>query len=86
MPRHAMHARERRNPPPSDSTDSRASLTAAQAAALQTLEQFQWSLKFVRRPAFLDPVPVVVDRHGQRHAVLEPDGSLNESHGLRIRD
>jgi hypothetical protein len=81
-----MPARERRNPPPSDGSDLRASLTPAQAAALQTLEQFQWSLKFVRRPPFLDPIPVVVDRHGQRYAVLEPDGSLNEAHGLQIRD
>lgn len=35
---------------------------------------------------FSAPVPVVFDRTGERWAVLEPDGSLNETPGYRLRD
>ena len=63
----------------------RAGLTPEQLAALTTLEHFQWTLRFVRRPLFDAPIPVVVDRTGTRHAVLEPDGTLNEHPGFKIR-
>ena len=82
-----MYGRERRK---HDATDNaatlRAGLNAAQLNTLATLESFQWTLRFVRRPLFQDPVPVVVDRSGKRHAVLEPDGGINETPGFRIRD
>ena len=81
-----MQARERRNKQAIDQAKLRAGLTPAQLRALDTLEHFQWTLKFVRRPMFQDPVPVVVDRSGTRHAVLLADGSLDESPGFRIRD
>lgn len=81
-----MQARERRNEQAIDQAKLRAGLTPAQLRALDTLEHFQWTLKFVRRPMFQDPVPVVVDRSGARHAVLLADGSLGESPGFRIRD
>ena len=81
-----MYGRERRQDTPPDRAALRAGLTAGQLQALATLEQFQWTLKFVRRPMFLDPVPVVFDRTGERWAVLEPDGSLNESPGFQLRD
>ncbi|GHD69497.1 hypothetical protein GCM10007164_12840 [Luteimonas padinae] len=81
-----MYGRERRRDTPSDPAALRAGLTPGQLKALETLEQFKWTLKFVRRPMFLDPVPVVFDRTGERWAVLEPDGSLNESPGFKLRD
>jgi hypothetical protein len=81
-----MPARERRNPGNARAAELRAALTPAQRRALETLEHFGWTLKFVRRPMFLDPVPVVVDRSGERHAVLEPDGSVDENTTLRLRD
>ncbi|MGI8561764.1 MAG: hypothetical protein ACR2J7_10120 [Luteimonas sp.] len=81
-----MYGRERRKPEPQDIATLRAALTPAQLKALEMLEQFQWTLKFVRRPMFLDPTPVVVDRDGKRHAVLEADGSINESPGFHIRN
>ena len=81
-----MYGRERRREQTPDAAALRQGLTAAQLKALETLEQFRWTLRFVRRPMFLDPIPVVFDRTGERWAVLEPDGSLNESPGFRLRD
>lgn len=62
----------------------RAGLTPQQLATLDTLEQFRWSLRFVRRPLFRDPVPVVVHPDG-RHAVLEADGSITQAPEIRLR-
>ena len=56
-----------------------------QLATLHTMEQFQWELRFVRRPMFLAPVPVLFNRDGTRFAVLEADGSINENPGFKIR-
>ncbi|MCF7222639.1 hypothetical protein [Marilutibacter chinensis] len=64
----------------------RAGLTPEQLATLRTLEEFGWVLEFVRRPLFRDPLPVVYDRGRTRCALLEPDGSINEDHGLVLRD
>ncbi len=63
----------------------RGGLTPQQLATLLTLEGFNWTLAFVRRPMFRDPVPVALDRSGTRNVVIEADGSLNENHGLTIR-
>jgi hypothetical protein len=81
-----MYGRERRKPQSQAQAALRAGLTPAQSTALDTLEHFRWTLKFVRRPMFQDPIPVVFDRTGERWAVLEPDGSLNESPGFRLRE
>lgn len=64
----------------------RAGLRPAQLNALATLEQFGWTLRFVRRPMFLDPIPVVFRADGQQFVVLEADGTLNENPGFKIRD
>ncbi len=81
-----MYGREQRRAQVTDPAALRAGLTPAQLKALETLEHFRWTLKFVRRPLFLDPVPVVVDREGTRHAVLRADGTLDESPAFKIRD
>ncbi|MEN1941308.1 hypothetical protein WCE41_09240 [Luteimonas sp. MJ246] len=81
-----MYGRERRRPPTSDPAELRRGLTPAQLKALETLEHFRWTLRFVRRPLFLDPIPVVFDRGGKRWAVLEANGELNESPGFELRD
>lgn len=81
-----MYGRERRQGQEPDPATLRAELTPAQLKALETLEHFKWTLKFVRRPLFKDPVPVVFDRTGTRWAVLEADGSLNESPGFKLRE
>ena len=81
-----MYGRERRQAALRDAVALRAGLMPSQLKALDTLEQFGWSLRFVRRPMFLDPIPVVFDRHGTRYAVLEADGTLNETPGFKLRD
>ncbi|MDN5781722.1 MAG: hypothetical protein L0H23_06830 [Luteimonas sp.] len=81
-----MYGRERRQSGELDTKALRAGLTPAQLNALETLEHFGWTLRFVRRPMFRDPVPVLFQRDGRRFVVLEPDGTLNENSGLVIRD
>lgn len=83
-----MFGRERRraNGDTVEMAELKAGLTPEQLATLATMEQFRWTLKFVRRPMFLPPIPVVFDRGRQRYAVLEPDGSINENPGFKIRD
>lgn len=63
----------------------RAGLNRGQLDALATLEQFGWRLRFVRRPLFLDPIPVVFRDDGERFVVIETDGSLNEQPDFLIR-
>jgi len=60
-------------------------LTSAQLSTIQTLEAFQWTLVFVRRPLFRDPMPVLFNRLQHRHVVVEGDGSIDETPALRIR-
>jgi hypothetical protein len=81
-----MSDRERRNPKDEENNAAlRAGLTKEQLATLHTMEQFQWKLRFVRRPLFQAPVPVLFHRDGTRFVVLEADGSINENPGFKIR-
>lgn len=61
-------------------------LNDAQRLQLASLERFGWELRFVRRPLFLTPIPVVFDGDRKKFAVLEPDGSLNENPPFKIRE
>lgn len=63
----------------------RAGLSGAQLKALDTLEQFGWTLRFVRRPMFLEPIPVVFAPDGSRFVILEGDGRINENPGFKLR-
>jgi len=64
----------------------RRELNEVQILTLAGLENFGWELKFVRRPLFQTPVPVVFDSDRKKYAVLEADGTLNENPGFKIRD
>jgi len=79
-------SRERRSPAPPDTATLRAGLTPAQASAIATLEVFGWELRFVRRPLFRDPVPVLFDKSGSRWIVVDGDGALDENPGFEIRE
>jgi hypothetical protein len=83
----AMTDRERRQPAELVSpVGLRAGLTPQQLDALATLEQFGWTLKFVRRPLFQDPIAVVFRADGGKFVVLRNDGSLDEHPDFKIRD
>lgn len=61
-------------------------LNEAQLETLNDLERFGWELKFVRRKPFQPSIAVVTDGDRKSTAVLELDGSINEQHGLTIRE
>lgn len=68
-----------------DTAALRAGLTPAQLKTLATMEQFRWSLRFVRRPMFQDPVPVLFAPDG-RYVVLNGDGTIDDSPTLKLRN
>ncbi|GAA5068301.1 hypothetical protein [Lysobacter panacisoli] len=79
-----MSGTERRKTQPTLDTETlRKGLTEPQRRTLDELEHFQWSLEFVRRPMFQDPVPVLYDRERKRCVALLPDGTLDEAPKLR---
>jgi hypothetical protein len=61
-------------------------LNEAQLNTLRSIERFGWQLHFIRRPLFQEVVPVLISREGNKCAVLEADGSINERVDLDIRD
>jgi hypothetical protein len=60
-------------------------LNDAQLMTLRGLESFGWELKFIRRKPFQEPIAVIFDGDRRKFAVLESDGSLNESPAFEIR-
>lgn len=60
-------------------------LNQDQQIALAELEKYGWELKFIRRPMFQQPIPVVFDSDRKNYAVLNPDGTLDENPGFNIR-
>jgi len=75
--------RRKTAPPPPRALER--DLNEKQIYTLRTLETVGWELKFVRRKLFQDPIPVVFDGDRKKFAVLEQDGTLNESPGFDIR-
>lgn len=67
------------------SSELRAQLNPDQQMTLNELERFGWELKFIRRPAFRDPVPVVFDPDRTSFCVLRPDGTLDDNPDITIR-
>jgi hypothetical protein len=60
-------------------------LNEDQVLALTELEKFGWELKFIRRPMFKEPIPVVFDSDRRHFAILKADGTLDENPGFDIR-
>ncbi|MGO3126977.1 MAG: hypothetical protein ACTIJY_02775 [Luteimonas sp.] len=81
-----MQRPDRRKPDHPDAATLRAGLTPAQTRAIATLEQLGWTLRFVRRPLFRDPVPVLLEKSGSRWIAVDGDGRLDENPGFEIRD
>lgn len=78
--------RERRMTAARAGRELKRDLNDEQLLTLNELERFGWELKFVRKPPFQPSVPVVFDADRRQFAVLEPDGTLNESPGFTIRE
>lgn len=82
-----MVDRERRQDKVVTGAGLRALLNEEQLMTLRDLERFGWELRFVRRPPFQDPIPVVVDGDRKAFSVLKPDGSLEDNpKDLKLRD
>ena len=80
-----MDARERRKVEGRPAVVLKRELNEEQRLALADLEKFGWELKFIRRPMFKEPIPVVFDSERKNFAVLSPDGTLNDNPGFDIR-
>jgi len=63
----------------------RRDLNQDQQIALAELEKYGWELKFIRRPMFQQPIPVVFDSDRKTYAVLLHDGTLDQNPGFDIR-
>jgi hypothetical protein len=61
-------------------------LSEAQLGTLCSIGRFGWQLHFIRRPLFQDVVTVLISREGDKCAVLESNGSINEQVDIDIRD
>ena len=77
--------KERRKAPDEKSSGLESYLNDDQRFSLQRLENFGWSLKYVRRPLFLEPVAIVYHRDAFSYAVLDIDGTLNCEGDVSLR-
>lgn len=76
----------RKGAPKMDDATLLAGLTPEQQATIHTMETFHWRLKFVRRPLFKIPIPVLFNREGDRYVVVNEDGTIDENPALTLRD
>lgn len=76
----------RKDVPDAEQAALLAGLTPEQQATVQTMEAFHWRLKFVRRPLFKTPIPVLFNREGDRYVVVLEDGAIDEHPTLKLRD
>jgi hypothetical protein len=60
-------------------------LSQDQLDALHQIRNFGWEIKFIRRPAFQDPI-VVIYCSDSNIGVLEKDGKINMNPDITIRD
>ena len=56
-----------------------------QMLALDRMKGLGWELKFIRHPIFQQPVPVIVNRETDEHALIEEDGTINKNPFIDIR-
>ena len=76
----------RKGAPKLDDATLLAGLTPEQQATIHTMETFHWRLKFVRRPLFKIPIPVLFNREGDRYVVVNEDGTIDETPALKLGD
>jgi len=61
-------------------------LNYPQRIGLRQIERFGWNLKFVRRPLFMEPVPVVFNAEDSKMGLLEIDGKINMETDIDVRE
>ena len=80
-----MTTAERRKNDAKPSVVLKRELNQEQLLALAELEKFGWELKFIRKPMFQQPIPVVFDSDRRHYAVLKADGTLDDKPDFDIR-
>jgi len=80
-----MDGPDRRRDAAASSARLRLQLNEAQRLTLNELERFGWELKFIRRPLFQEPIPVVFDGNRKAFVALQADGTLDERPVFDIR-
>ena len=61
-------------------------LTSSQLQALRSIENFGWTLKFIRREGRDVPLPVIKGADGKSIGVIDEDGNLDMNPKIIIRD
>jgi hypothetical protein len=61
-------------------------LNEMQMLALRQIEGFGWQLRFIRKPLFQEPVPVVFSAEGDKIGILEEDGRINMEPDIKLRE
>jgi len=61
-------------------------LTSSQLMALRSIENFGWTLHFVRREGRDIPMPVIRGADGTSIGVIDEDGNLDMNPKIVIRD
>lgn len=81
-PAHPQERRVGKKPIPDDTGSN---LTDWQKQAIGRLESFGWSIRFIRRPLFEEPIVIVCDPSGKDFAILADDGRLDRETDLTVR-
>ncbi|MFT5032973.1 MAG: hypothetical protein ACI89D_002588 [Bermanella sp.] len=60
-------------------------LNPAQIVTLHEVARFGWELQYVRRPLFMEPVPILFNHTMNRYAVMDINGCMNRSIDVALR-
>ncbi len=60
-------------------------LNSSQILTLHEVEGFGWELKYVRRPLFMEPVPILYHPDMEAYAVMDIDGCINRNVDVALR-
>ena len=60
-------------------------LNSKQLAALKECQYFGWRLKFIRRPLFQEPIPVIYNPGIDKIGILDADGSIRIDVDIKVR-
>lgn len=61
-------------------------LNDTQNAVLNKIQDFGWSLQFIRRPLFQEPIVIAANANGDAYGVLEVDGHFNTEPNIVLRE